>query len=73
MTFPATPSDAKSRALRTLAQNLGFDVLLAVVLVALPLVQAEHVDYGLILASVIKTAVVTALAFIQRSLETRRA
>lgn len=70
---PATVPDAKTRALRTLAQNLLFDVLLAVVLVVLPLVQAEHVDYGLVLASVAKTAAVTALAFIQRALEARRA
>ncbi|GGM75441.1 hypothetical protein GCM10012275_52620 [Longimycelium tulufanense] len=67
-----TTSDVKSRALRTLAQNLLFDVLLAVVVVVLPLVQDEKVDYHLILGSAAKTAFVTALAFLQRTLEARR-
>jgi hypothetical protein len=72
MTTP-TPSDASSRAIRTLLQNLVFDVLLAVIVVVLPLVQAATVDWRLVLASVIKTAVVTALAWGQRAIETRNA
>jgi hypothetical protein len=68
-----TPGDVKSRTLRTLAQNLLFDVLLAVVVVVLPLVQAATVDWRIVLASVVKTAMVTALAGIQRTLESRRA
>lgn len=64
-------SDASSRAWRTLAQNLLFDVLLGVGLVVVPLIQAEHVDWRLVLASVVKTAVVTVIAFLQRTLEAR--
>lgn len=72
MTAPV-PGDVKSRTLRTLAQNLLFDVLLAVVVVVLPLVQAATVDWRIVLASIAKTAMVTALAGIQRTLESRRA
>jgi hypothetical protein len=71
MTTP-TPGDVKSRTLRTLAQNLAFDVLLAVIVVVLPLVQAATVDWRIVAASVLKTAMVTALAGVQRVLESRR-
>lgn len=69
MTTPATPSDAKSRAARTVLQNLLVDVVLAVVVVVLPLVSGDAVNWGLVLASVAKTALVTALAFVQRTAE----
>jgi len=69
MTTPATPADAKSRAWRTLLQNLLVDVVLAVVVVVMPLVSGNDVNVGLVVASAVKTALVTALAFIQRTAE----
>ncbi|TCO57111.1 hypothetical protein [Actinocrispum wychmicini] len=71
--IPSTSADANSRALRTLLQNLLFDVLLAVIVVVLPLVQATTVDWSLVIGSVIKTAVVTTLSWVQRAIETRNA
>lgn len=61
-------SDAKSRALRTLAQNLLLDVGVAVATVALPAVQADQVDYRLLGLALAKTALVTAVAFGHRKL-----
>lgn len=72
MTSPV-PVDAKSRALRTLLQGFVFDVLLAVVVVVLPLVQAEVVDWKLVAVSAVKTAAVAAFSFAQRYLESHRA
>ncbi|TCO47290.1 hypothetical protein [Actinocrispum wychmicini] len=65
-------TDTRNRALRTLAQNLAFDALLAVILVLLPAIQAEHINWSLLLASIAKTAAVTILAGTQRWLENRR-
>jgi hypothetical protein len=66
--------DTKSRALRTAAQNLLFDVVLAVILVLTPAFQGDldQVNWGLLFASVIKTVVVTAFAAAQRYIETNR-
>lgn len=72
MSTPAQQTDASSRALRTLAQNALFDVLLAVVVVVLPLIQAQEVDWRIVAASAVKTAIVTAFSFLQRTLEARR-
>lgn len=72
MTAPVPPGDVKSRTLRTLAQNLLIDVFLAVIVVVLPLIQAATVDWRIVLASLVKTALVTALAGIQRALESAR-
>jgi hypothetical protein len=69
MTTPATPADAKSRAWRTFLQNLLVDVVLAVVVVILPLVSGDAVNWGLVAASAAKTALVTLLAFVQRAAE----
>lgn len=73
MTTPATPADAKSRAWRTLGQNLVVDVVLAVVVVVLPLVSGNDVNVGLVVASAAKTALVTVLAFVQRTAEAAKA
>jgi hypothetical protein len=73
MTTPATPADAGSRALRTLAQNLLVDIVLAVVVVILPLVSGDAVNWGLVVASAAKTALVTALAFVHRTAEAAKA
>jgi hypothetical protein len=72
MTAPAL-SDAKSRALRTLGQNLLLDVGVAVATVALPAVQSEHVDYRLLGLALAKTALVTAVAFGHRRLNELKA
>jgi hypothetical protein len=75
MTEPAIPSDTKSRALRTAAQNLGFDLALAIILVAQPAFSGDlaSVNWGLLGASLLKTVVVTFLAAAQRYVETNRA
>jgi hypothetical protein len=75
MTIPTQPvNDTKSRALRTAAQNLLFDLILAVIVVLLPAFQGDlhAINWGVLLASVVKTAVVTALAATQRYVETNR-
>jgi len=61
-------SDATNRALRTLAQNLLVDAGVAATTVALPLVQAEHVDWRLLGLTVAKTVLVTVIAFAHRKL-----
>jgi hypothetical protein len=67
-------ADAKSRALRTAAQNLVFDAVLAIILVLTPAFQGDldQVNWGLLLAAVVKTAVVTLFAAVQRYIETNR-
>lgn len=72
MTQPVLVGDARSRALRTLGQNLLIDVVLAVILVVLPLLQAETVQWGLVLAAVGRTAAATIIAFLHRSLDSYR-
>lgn len=71
-----TPPDVKNRALRTAAQNLLFDALLAVILILLPVFTTEDltaVDWGIVGMSVLKTVVVTVFAGVHRYLETHRA
>lgn len=70
--FP-TQSDAFSRAVRTVLQNLGVDVTLAVIFVVQPLLKADVIDWRLLLVAAGKTALVTAVAWVQRTLEARRA
>ncbi|MDT7789765.1 MAG: hypothetical protein QOF58_8184 [Pseudonocardiales bacterium] len=65
-------SEATTRALRTLAQNLVLDVGVAVFAVALPLVQAEHINWALLGATVAKTALATAASYIHRKLNELR-
>jgi hypothetical protein len=72
---PTVPvNDTTSRALRTAAQNLLFDVILAVIVVLLPAFQGDlgAVNWGILLASVVKTLVVTVFAAVQRFIETNR-
>jgi hypothetical protein len=72
MTQPVPVGDVRSRVLRTLAQNLLFDVLLAVIVVVVPIINAGGpVNWALLGASVLKTALVTAFAGVQRLLESR--
>jgi hypothetical protein len=79
MTEPAptptpTPADARTRALRTLLQNLVIDVLLAIILVLMPVVQGSgSIDWRLLLASLLKTAFATVLSYGQRYLEAKKA
>jgi hypothetical protein len=69
-----TPADAKTRALRTLLQNLVIDVLLAIVLVLMPVVQGSGtIDWRLLLASLLKTVFATLLSYSQRFLEAKKA
>lgn len=62
-------SDASSRALRTFAQNLAFDVAFAVTVAVLPLVSAEHIDWQWVLVSMGRTAIATAVSFLHRTLD----
>jgi hypothetical protein len=74
MTQP-TPADARVRALRTLFQNLVIDVLVAIIIVVMPAIQSSSasIDWRLLLASLVKTVLVTLLSYGQRYLEARRA
>lgn len=67
-------SDIKSRALRTAAQNLLFDIVLAVVVVVLPAFQGDlsAVNWGLLISSLVKTVAVTTLSAVQRYVESVR-
>lgn len=66
-------SDATTRALRTFAQNLVLDVLIAVFTVALPLIQSEHINWTVLALAVGKTALATAASYIHRKLNELRA
>lgn len=66
-------NDATSRALRTFGQNLALDVGVAVFAVALPLINAEHINWTLLGLTVGKTALATAASYIHRKLEQLRA
>lgn len=66
-------SDATTRALRTFAQNLILDVLVAVFTVALPLIQAEQINWTVLALAVGKTALATAASYIHRKLNELRA
>ncbi|MFD1045931.1 hypothetical protein ACFQ1S_10325 [Kibdelosporangium lantanae] len=69
-----TPADARTRALRTLLQNLVIDVLLGIILVLMPLVQGTGTfDWRLLLASLLKTVFATILSYGQRYLEAKKA
>lgn len=69
-----TPADARTRALRTLLQNLVIDVLLGIILVLMPVVQGTgSVDWRLLLASLLKTVFATLLSYGQRFLEAKKA
>ncbi|MGO1049772.1 hypothetical protein [Crossiella sp. CA198] len=72
MTQPVPAGDARSRALRTLGQNLLIDVGLAVLVVALPLISSETIAWSLVLASVGRTALATAVAYLHRTLDAYR-
>lgn len=67
------PSEATVRALRTAAQNLTIDVGVAVVAVALPLIQAEQINWTLLAATVAKTVLATAASWAHRKLNELRA
>ena len=66
-------SDAATRALRTFVQNLALDTGVAVFAVAVPLVQAEHINWPLLGLAVGKTALATSASYIHRKLEQLRA
>ena len=61
---------ASKRAIRTFLQQLAIDVLVAVALLLLPVVSDAHAfddfDWPVLLFSLAKTAVVTALSFAMR-------
>jgi hypothetical protein len=69
-----TTADARTRALRTLLQNLVIDVLLGIILVLMPMVQGTGAfDWRLLLASLLKTLLATLLSYSQRYLEAKKA
>ncbi len=67
---PTLLADARNRAVRTLVQNLGVDVGVAVVALLLPVVTSaeslDDVQWGLIAFSVAKTIVVTIFSYVMR-------
>ncbi len=58
--------DARNRALRVFLVGLAIDLAVAVSLLVQDAVQQEQVDYRLLLASVIRTAVQTTAAYVLR-------
>jgi phosphoglycerol transferase MdoB-like AlkP superfamily enzyme len=63
-------ADAKNRAIRTLVQNLGVDVVVALVAVLLPVFQDANsfgdFEWAIIGFSLVKTFALTVFAFIMR-------
>ena len=63
-------TDARNRALRTLVQNVGVDVLVAVVTLLWPLVQGADsfadFDWRFIAFSLVKTVLLTVFAYVMR-------
>jgi hypothetical protein len=72
MTSPILPNDANSRGLRTLLQSGLVDIVLAVIVIVLPLLQAASINWQIVLASLAKTALVAGVSWLQRTLETSR-
>lgn len=70
MTAPGP--EVRAATVRTLVQNIGLDAGLAVVLVVLPAIQAEHVEWWPLLVSVGKTAAATVLTGVLHWLRARR-
>lgn len=66
----ALNKDAVNRALRTLYQNVGIDVLVAVVALLLPIVTSargfDDFQWSLIVFSICKTALLTVFAYVMR-------
>ena len=63
-------ADARNRALRTFLQNIGIDVLVAVVAILIPFFQDANsfgeLEWKIILFSLAKTIALTVFAFIMR-------
>jgi len=59
-------ADARNRALRTLVQQLGIDLLAAIALVVYTGLAAETVDWRLLGLSILKTALSTAASYAMR-------
>lgn len=64
-------TDAQSRALRTLAQNLAVDVAVAVGAVVLPVLESGDINWRLLALSAVKTALLTVAAYVHRWVEQR--
>lgn len=72
MTSAEINRDARSRAVRTFVQGLAFDVVVAVVLFALPVVTGlnglDGIEWGVICFSLVKTIILAGLSYTARVL-----
>lgn len=68
-TAPDSESDARNRAARTFVQGLATDVVVAGALVVTEVVgSGEDVDWRLLAAALVKTALMTGAAYVYRKL-----